>query len=190
MALACPQCAIDMREVKAAANTGYFILLDQCGQCGGVWCDRWELFPLVATDAHRIDAVDDEALRAASAGAAKQLECPRCRARLQRFRDPSLPPDARIERCPNCEGMWLNRGELRRVKPLRPRRATPITAATVDRLTTNLQTPPPTWPTVTNLDSAMQDPLPLADTADVGPELVRSGAWLAVRALLRLVLHV
>ena len=44
----CPHCAVTMREVTAHARTGYGLLLDQCPRCGGIWCDRWELFPLDA----------------------------------------------------------------------------------------------------------------------------------------------
>jgi Zn-finger nucleic acid-binding protein len=105
-----------MSEARAEATTGYLIVLDQCPRCGGIWCDRWELYPVTAEAAVRLDAVDKEALWHPTAAATVPLECPRCRACMRRFRDPVLPPDAHIERCPNCDGMWLNRGELRRFK--------------------------------------------------------------------------
>jgi Zn-finger nucleic acid-binding protein len=103
-----------MNEVAASASVGYAIMLDQCPRCGGIWCDRWELYPLTAAAAARLDPVNQTALTQPTALNSGPLECPRCRARMRRFRDPSLPPDARIERCPNCDGMWLNRGELSR----------------------------------------------------------------------------
>src|SRR5512140_2259715 len=114
MALSCPQCASEMKEVKATATTGYLLALDQCPRCGGIWTDRWEVFPLSGAAADRLDPVDTAALHApqpANGALRAPAECPRCRARLREFTDPTLPPDARIERCLNCEGMWFNRGE-------------------------------------------------------------------------------
>src|SRR5262249_5617218 len=158
----CPQCAATMREVQAAAAAGYCVLLDQCPACGGIWCDRWELYPVTRAAAEQIDRVDIAALQRPVAAAGEALgacdqiqlatedrsenlqsderaprapakgeqptaptcperrrrtpsaglECPRCRPRMFHFHDPGLPADSRIERCPNCDGMWLNRGEL------------------------------------------------------------------------------
>jgi hypothetical protein len=41
----CPQCDVSMRQVTARANPGSLIQLEQCAECGGIWCDKWELFP-------------------------------------------------------------------------------------------------------------------------------------------------
>lgn len=38
--------------------------------------------------------------------------CPRCRKVLKDFTDPALPKDASIKRCPECSGLWLNRGDV------------------------------------------------------------------------------
>jgi len=189
MALTCPQCAAEMREVKAQAKVGYWLVLDQCPQCGGIWCDRWELFPITASEAARLDTVDQAQLLQAASGAASG-ECPRCRARLHAFRDPALPRDARIERCPNCEGLWLNRGELRRIKGapvIRAYSPPKFDDAELDRLVQNIRDPQ-TAPTVTNLDAAWQnsgDP-PAAD--DSLRALASGAGWLVLRAALRLLL--
>ena len=42
----CPQCDVSMRQVTARANPGSLIQLDQCAECGDIWCDKWELFPI------------------------------------------------------------------------------------------------------------------------------------------------
>ncbi|MGD0946465.1 MAG: zf-TFIIB domain-containing protein [Candidatus Binatia bacterium] len=198
MALTCPQCAAPMNEVRAEAKTGYMVMLDQCPRCGGIWCDRWELYPVTEAAAERIDAVDQEALHRSVEPADEQLECPRCRARMFRFRDPAIPADARIERCPNCDGMWLNRGELRRFKE---HGTPPGTAALVqpphssaseqelDRLT-HRTLDPKSWPTVSTLSDAF-DPSHEAMDADEVRDELRSGAlWLIARTVLRLLLHV
>jgi len=65
-----------MREVSARANPGTLILLDQCGRCGGVWCDRWELFPIAPEEAPRVEPLDDAPLKNPVALAAEPLYCP------------------------------------------------------------------------------------------------------------------
>ncbi|HXQ20258.1 MAG TPA: zf-TFIIB domain-containing protein [Candidatus Acidoferrales bacterium] len=196
MALTCPQCAAPMNEVKAPATTGYLIVLDQCPRCGGIWCDRWELYPITAAAAAQLDSVDQPALRQPVAPADEQLECPRCRARMRRFRDPMLPEDARIERCPNCDGMWLNRGELRRLKDrnaTRPPQPVTVPEGELNRLATQAAGDPRSWPTIAHLDDAFEarvaDPYAAADA--VRHELAAGVGWLILRAaLVLLLLHI
>jgi len=185
----CPHCAVDMRAVAARARSGYLLALDQCPQCGGVWCDRWELFPLAAEEAARLDPVDEAALRAPTPAAPTPGRCPRCTAPLQPFRDPLLPADARIERCHVCDGMWMNRGALSRVKRRSPPTRTPPSDA-IARIASTYGTAA-RWPTVANLDAATYA---VDDDADEPPNpgaLLRSTApWLILRMLLRLLLRV
>lgn len=189
MALACPQCPGTLREVTADAVTGYRLVLDQCRACGGLWVDRWELFPLSAEAVAALDPPDEAALHAASPAAPVPLRCPRCRAPMRHFRDSTLPPDARIERCPNCEGMWLNRGELRRLRGrARPRRGgRAADAAAVDRLT-QAASDPRAWPTVPDLAGAVHGTGPADEEPD--PALGPLIAGVIIRALIRLLLRV
>jgi len=197
MALNCPQCAAAMAEVRAEAVTGYLIVLDQCPQCGGIWCDRWELYPVAAETAARLDAVDQAALQQPTTASAEQLECPRCRARMSPFRDRMIPADARIERCPNCEGMWLNRGELRRFKQRHGAGgalagpAAPSTSGDqqLDQLTRHAIGDRQQWPTVRSL-SDFEEPAPTPDGAQIRDDLKAGALWVIARALLRLLLHV
>ena len=105
-----------MNPVTARASPGSLIQLDQCGQCGGVWCDKWELFPVDPDDAERIDTVDEKLLIAPFELGKKTLYCPRCTGALHWFKEPLLPADIHLLRCMHCDGIWLNRGELRRYK--------------------------------------------------------------------------
>ena len=185
MALICPQCSAAMREVSAPATVGYCILLDQCAGCGGIWCDRWELYPLDAAAAAQLDAVDEAALATTTAATSATLDCPRCQRPLTRLSDASLPPNTVIHRCTGCDGMWLNRGMLRRVKS-RPRPHGEALEAHLERLRRSLKD----WPTVQNLDAAMAaSPNPENDDdTDWRRELAYGGAWLVLRLLLRLIL--
>jgi len=105
-----------MNAVVARANPGSLIQLDQCGHCGGVWCDKFELFPVQAGEAERIEAIDQKLLNQNVEAVKKTLYCPRCTAALSLFTEPLLPADIRLMRCMRCDGIWLNRGEFTRYK--------------------------------------------------------------------------
>jgi Zn-finger nucleic acid-binding protein len=179
-----------MREVAARARTGYLIPLDQCPQCGGVWCDRWELFPLAAEEARRIDAVDQAQLHAAAADGVSAGRCPRCTTTLQPFRDPMLPADARIERCRVCDGMWMNRGALSRAKQRSPPTRGASQAA-LDSLASTVGADS-TWSKITNLDAATYavDSDPTDDASETRAVLWSTAPWIVLRTLLRLLLGV
>ena len=117
----CPHCKIKMKQVSVRANPGTLIVLDQCGRCGGIWCDKWELFPVAPDEAKRIDPVDEALLQSPVALEAKPLYCPRCTAELQLFHDPLLPPEIQLQRCRRCDGIWLNRGQFSRYKNFQQR---------------------------------------------------------------------
>jgi Zn-finger nucleic acid-binding protein len=186
----CPHCALPMRTVQAHARSGYAILLDQCAACGGIWCDRWELFSLTAEDAARIDPVDEARLASPVAPPQHAGRCPRCTTPLRAFHDPLLPPDARIERCPVCDGMWLNRGELARAKRRTPPTRTPspaLLAALTGAVGATSQ-----WSTVANLDAATyaaEDETP-PDAGELATLARSAGPWIVLRALLRLLLRI
>jgi Zn-finger nucleic acid-binding protein len=112
----CPQCEIPMKPVTARANPGSLIELDQCGQCGGIWCDKWELFPIQADEAARLEPADQELLRVPRSAVKKELFCPRCTARMSAINEPSLGADVQFQRCFKCDAIWLNRGQFTRYK--------------------------------------------------------------------------
>jgi Zn-finger nucleic acid-binding protein len=117
----CPHCKIEMREVSARANPGTLILLDQCGRCGGIWCDKWELFPIAPEEARRVEPLDPSLLQSPVALGNEPLYCPRCTERLQFFHDPLLPKEIQLQRCRRCDGIWLNRGQFSRYKDFQRR---------------------------------------------------------------------
>lgn len=105
-----------MNPVTARANPGSLIELDQCPSCGGIWCDRWELFPVQPGEAERLETLDHELLRSRRPARRENLYCPRCTAPLASPADPLLGPDLRLRRCLRCDGIWLKRGQLSRYK--------------------------------------------------------------------------
>lgn len=195
MSLTCPQCTEPMREVAARAMLGYSIVLDQCPRCGGIWCDRWELYPLTAAAADRLDPVDQAALQQPAPVRTELLACPRCRARMQRLRDPSLSPDACIERCPNCDGMWLNRGELRRFKRCEVSEGAPArtpTDAQIDQLAHDIcpAVPAAQAMPVSHLSNAFDAVQTMPEAGEVRKEILSGAAWVIARTALRLLLHI
>lgn len=105
-----------MSEVVVRGNPGSLIQLDQCGKCGGIWCDKWELFPVEAAEADLLDPLDENLLYEKIALPQKTLYCPRCADALHVFADPILPKDIQLLRCRHCDGIWLNRGQFHRYK--------------------------------------------------------------------------
>lgn len=114
--LRCPQCDVPMNEVNVRANPGSLIQLDQCQRCGGIWCDKWELFPIDPEEAERLDSLDEKLLAACANPIPKALYCPRCTSKLARLKEPLLPEEIVLQRCIRCDGIWLNRGQMGRYK--------------------------------------------------------------------------
>lgn len=107
----CPKCNADL---KASDLGEYgFVILDICPGCQGAWFDKGELDRLD-------DSVwqDAEELAFSDVSDSHQgLKCPKCTAQLR----PLVPMDDKelvLDRCPNCQGFWLDSGELERVRAL------------------------------------------------------------------------
>ncbi len=189
----CPHCNCEMKEVKARANPGELIVLDQCGQCGGIWCDKWELFPIDPQEAPRLDPVDGEFLRAPAPLEEKPLYCPRCTDRLQVFHDPLLPPDIQFQRCARCDGIWLNRGDFTRYKQFQQdtRRARSGNLQNVEKIQklTQAYSDPRSWVT-TGTGGIFAYPRGEEEAQDLGKKTVKGAAGLILQTLLRMILGV
>jgi len=173
-----------MRDVSAQARTGYLIALDQCDDCGGIWFDRWELFPLQHAEVARLDPVDADAL-GEPVQRRRPGNCPRCAVALREFRDANLPPDAQVARCFVCEGMWLQRGQLAAVKRASPRAAEGAEQALVKSYGTAVD-----WSRVADLDAAtheVEEPPP--SMSDLGEAAKATLPWIALQVLFRLLLR-
>ena len=110
----CPLCEVDLKQSGDSDRSEYgLVKVDLCPQCQGIWLDRGELNRLddsVWTDVeeHRFHTVE---------GDHNQVTCPRCNTASV----PVSPADAEeliLDRCPSCQGFWLDRGELDRVRHL------------------------------------------------------------------------
>ena len=104
--MTCPKCGGQLETVGAAETE-----IDRCAGCGGVWCDDRELQALL--DAPR-DAL--ARLRGVTGGEFDQqaARCPRDGARLTRMFS-SRTRAVTVDACPECQGIWLDGGELERL---------------------------------------------------------------------------
>ncbi len=115
----CPNDMAEMHQVKIESHYGIPIFLDQCNKCGGIWFDRAELYRAKYGEADKVELLDSQILVTPSVIKNSNLICPRDRHKLIRFTDKYFPQGIIIERCPVCEGVWLNRGEFTKYQKAR-----------------------------------------------------------------------
>lgn len=179
-----------MNAVTARANPGTLIQLDQCKECGGIWCDKWELFPIDPEEADRLEAVDLKLLTAALGLAKTALYCPRCTGKLAVFNDPLLPKEIELQRCGRCEGIWLNRGQLGHYKRHQKRtRREKMGAAAVVRQLPEVYRDPKSW-VVTGTQGMFAYPRATADGNGAIEDTLGGAFRLVLQTLLRMALGI
>jgi Zn-finger nucleic acid-binding protein len=117
--IVCPNDDIEMRQVKAESHYGQSFFVDQCLECGGIWFDKSELYLAKQGQAEKIELLDTENLRTPCDIKNTDLLCPQDHLKLIIFSDPYFPKDLVIARCPQCDGLWLNRGEFKKYQSFR-----------------------------------------------------------------------
>lgn len=179
-----------MAEVTARATPGSLIQIDQCGRCGGIWCDKWELFPLDADAAQKLDPVDEGLLRDKVPLTKKTLYCPRCADELAVFADPILPKEIKLQRCRHCDGLWLNRGQFRRYKNYqRSTRLKKMSDAAIVAKLPQVYADPKSW-VVTGTRGIFAYPRGAGENEELADGSVKGAAKLALRSLVRMILGV
>lgn len=102
MVLKCPKCNTQMQPLTFAG-----IELDNCPFCNGCWVDNQEVSQLTrGRGKARLRIELHEPQRS-------DLNCPRCRPLVSLQVGPHV--DIRnliLDQCPQCQGAWLDRGEL------------------------------------------------------------------------------
>jgi Zn-finger nucleic acid-binding protein len=91
----CPKCGSGLLHVERSGQT-----IELCSACRGVWLDSGELTTLLELY-KRLDA---------SAGAPTGARCPRGKQALKEVEFPGT--GVRVDVCPDCQGIWLDAGEL------------------------------------------------------------------------------
>ncbi len=121
MSMSCPRCQVLLSEVTRAG-----VVADTCGTCGGMWLGRDELQAMVT----RVDGSQHARRNATQYAGTKAgiktqterrtsrmgqtdfLRCPRCGDLLRETQHDGV----RVDECCRCRGMWLDDGELERIR--------------------------------------------------------------------------
>jgi uncharacterized protein len=109
----CPACGHDLKEKKVSPQ----LTVDVCeGGCGGIWFDNYELAKLDEKREALGDALLHIPRNASPPAGAQRRSCPRCSG-IKMMRHPyALGVKIEIDRCGNCNGIWLDAGELAAIR--------------------------------------------------------------------------
>jgi Zn-finger nucleic acid-binding protein len=122
-----------MCRVKIEGHYGQPILLDQCKKCGGIWFDEMELFSARRGEAEKIEVFDSKRLWTPTNIEKRILRCPLDQSELFRFKDRYFLKGIILERCPSCNGIWLNRGDFTKFQKARQELTRPKARSSEDK---------------------------------------------------------
>ena len=106
----CPKCAALLSPLPAADVT-----LDKCHSCDGIWLDYGELKKLRESGTQGIEQELEKQFGNPAAPMQNldgYLRCPSCEDSGLRTIYVSYVKPVRVDRCPSCYGMWLDKNEL------------------------------------------------------------------------------
>jgi Zn-finger nucleic acid-binding protein len=109
----CPRCNIELTN-KTILDFKYFLNIDYCSSCGGIWLDNGELTRLEKT----IEPTFYEIRKIPNNQEQQEiLKCPCCdnSKMLQKAQHPR-DKHVIIDYCPVCKGMWLDTGEIEAIR--------------------------------------------------------------------------
>ena len=96
---------VDMVKVTCGPD----LMVEQCNDCGGLWLDAGELFNIIELGKFYINHLDTSLKKDSQKNRIRK--CPKCEVILQP-KHPKTAPAIIIDKCPDCKGIWLDRGEL------------------------------------------------------------------------------
>jgi len=116
----CLRCADVELEVQTRGEGTDIVEVDVCPSCQGVWLDARELRKLDDNFFVDVETVEYEQVAATTEDA--QLACPRCEGSpaLSKVK-PAKLGDVVVDNCPSCNGFWLDKGELEKMRDISDR---------------------------------------------------------------------
>ena len=111
----CPACQRSLKEIKIGN-----LAVDVCdGGCGGAWFDNFELKQVDEPHEHAGEALLDVPRDAGiQTDPSVKRNCPRCRDILMMKHFFSIQKKVEIDECAQCGGIWLDVGELAKIRSL------------------------------------------------------------------------
>lgn len=104
----CPLCNNTLQR-RDLTQEG-FVTVDHCPSCRGCWLEKPEL-----ERAHSGVWTNLEDMGVTVAETFSDYLCPQCAARLISV-NPEDHPELQVDRCPSCHGVWLDPGELEKLR--------------------------------------------------------------------------
>ncbi len=106
----CPKCEGTLQAVAFAG-----IEVDRCQECDGIWFDSHEAEQLQEIEGSESLDTGKPAIGSILDRVRGQMRCPRCGNSMKRMVD--IGEHALwYERCPACQGIWLDAGEFKKYK--------------------------------------------------------------------------
>jgi Zn-finger nucleic acid-binding protein len=114
----CPRCRIPLDEIDYEGER-----IDLCGNCGGCWCDKDELYRVVkrreiefsSKDFPELTAKEEDAWVSIRKELVDSLECPICSSLMERI-NYSYTSGVIIDRCRAGHGIWLDKDEIEKIQ--------------------------------------------------------------------------
>ncbi len=110
----CPACSTRLTEEKVGD-----VVVDVCKLgCGGIWFDNWELDKLDEPHEHAGEMLlDVEVAPGIVVDHSKRRQCPRCNGVTMMRHFFSVKREVVVvDECAACAGIWLDVGELKRIR--------------------------------------------------------------------------
>ena len=111
----CPACNHPLSE-----RTAESITVDICADgCGGIWFDNYELEKVDnATESAGEALLEFQRDESVSVDHTARRKCPKCEDQIMMRHFASNNRDVEVDECPSCGGVWLDAGELGRIRAL------------------------------------------------------------------------
>lgn len=109
----CPACGKVLGEMTVGDVT-----VDVCrGGCAGIWFDNFEIGKVdEAHEAAGEKLLDLRRSRSITVDPDQQRSCPKCRGQVMMRHFFSVKHQVEVDECPACGGIWLDQGELGRIR--------------------------------------------------------------------------
>ncbi|MEN3015383.1 MAG: zf-TFIIB domain-containing protein [bacterium] len=112
----CPRCKSLGQEVPLQQSMLSNIEINVCQTCGGIWFETKELGMATAVDKKEIEQLTQTLSQAKDIEKSQDMEmqCPKCSTNMFKYRY-MYTSDIYIDSCEQCEGIWVDKGELLRI---------------------------------------------------------------------------
>jgi len=102
----CPKCWVEAKKEKMEAF-GPDVIIDVCPKCRGIWLDQGELKKITGNR-----KLSDFLTKEIGTQSKSELVCPGCGGLM----DIERADDVEVDVCLECNGVWLDAGELDELK--------------------------------------------------------------------------